>query len=149
MALINNWDLKEVNNAVYAGPDGSIYVVADLGATFGRTGDFFNRSKGNAHDYAQAPFIQKIRGADVDFVMHSRPFFLTMLVNLRNYRMRSKMEHLTKHIPIDDARWAGQLLGRLSPSQIRDGFRAGGFSQDEIEVYAQAVTQRIARLKAL
>src|SRR5579872_6090939 len=35
MALINNWDLKEINNAIYLEKDQSLrYVVNDLGATF-------------------------------------------------------------------------------------------------------------------
>ena len=40
MALINNWDLKEVNNAIYEEKgEGPRYVVSDLGATFGETGN--------------------------------------------------------------------------------------------------------------
>ena len=39
MALINNWDLKTENNSVYdLGNGRQRYVVADLGASFGRTG---------------------------------------------------------------------------------------------------------------
>ena len=148
MALINNWDLKEVNNAVYERSDGKNFAVADLGATFGRTGNYFRRSKGRPQDYANAPFIQKVRGNEVDFVMHSRPFILT-IVKFRNYRMRTKMETVAKHIPIEDARWIGEVLGRLSASQIHDCFRAGGFSPDDEDVYTRAVMQRIAMLKAL
>ena len=40
MALINNWDLKEINNAIYDEKgQGPRYVVSDLGATFGETGN--------------------------------------------------------------------------------------------------------------
>jgi hypothetical protein len=38
MALVNNWDLKEVNNVVYEVDGEQRYVVSDLGATFGKTG---------------------------------------------------------------------------------------------------------------
>ena len=47
MALINNWDLKAVNNgASGAGRGGGQYGITDLGATLGRTGNSLNRSKG-------------------------------------------------------------------------------------------------------
>jgi hypothetical protein len=37
----------------------------------------------------------------------------------------------------------------LSGKQIRDGFRAGGYTPEEIEVYTQAMRKRIADLGAL
>jgi len=127
MALLNNWDLKAVNNAVYSDSKHNIYVVADLGATLGRTGNTFTRSKGNAKEYARSPFIRKVSGQYVDFVMHTRPFLLTIFSSIRTYRMRTRMETLVRHIPIDDAHWIGGQLGRLSANQISDCFRAGGF----------------------
>src|SRR5687767_1960457 len=46
MALLNNWDLKEVNNgATGSGGRAGQYGVMDLGATFGRTGNNIKRSK--------------------------------------------------------------------------------------------------------
>lgn len=149
MALINNWDLKDINNAVYVRPNDNIYVVADLGAALGRTGNTFKRSKGNAKDYADTKFVRKVTGQHVDFVLHSRPFLLTFITNLRYYRMRTKMETLTKHIPVDDARWIGSQLGHLSPNQISDCFRAGGFSPTEVNTYTRVVVQRIAALNQL
>ena len=40
MALINNWDLKDENNAIYREKPvrDQIYEVSDLGASFGTTG---------------------------------------------------------------------------------------------------------------
>jgi hypothetical protein len=149
MALINNWDLKEVNNAVYdEGSAGERYVVADLGASFGRTGNPFSRSKGVMKDYVQTEFVKKVRPDHVDFVMHSRPFFLTIF-NFPNYRFRTRMESVTKRIPIADARWLGNLLGQYSSAQIGDCFRAGGFTPAEVEGYTGVVMQRIAALKKL
>ena len=46
MALINNWDLKSSNNAIYEVGGEQRYLVSDLGGTFGRTGSNFTRSKG-------------------------------------------------------------------------------------------------------
>ncbi len=55
MALINNWDLKEINNEVYneKGEANRYVVVADLGASFGETGDTITRSKSNVADYTR------------------------------------------------------------------------------------------------
>jgi hypothetical protein len=149
MALINNWDLKDVNNRIFAtGDEAAQYGITDLGATFGRTGNSMTRSKGVAKDYADAHFIEEITTTSVDFVMQSRPFFPSVF-NLSNYRARTRMESIVKHIPISDARWIGNRLGQLSPEQIRDCFRAAGFSPDEVEMYAQVVMQRIAALNKL
>ena len=63
----------------------------------------------------------------IDFVLHSRPFFLSA-VNVPNYRDRTRMEQITKHIPRADARWLGHRLSMLSEEQIRDGFRAAGYT---------------------
>jgi len=134
MALVNNWDLKQINNrATGTSGGGGQYGITDLGATLGRTGNSLNRSKGVPSDYAET---------------HSRPFFFSIF-NFRNYRFRTRMESLVKHIPIADARWIGDRLGRLSTDQIRDCFRAAGFSSTEVEGYAQIVTQRITALKQL
>jgi hypothetical protein len=112
MALINNWDLKAVNNSVYEqGAAGERYFVSDLGASFGRTGSPFSRSKGVMDDYVQTKFVKKVTPDHVDFVMHSRPFFLTIF-NFPNYRCRTRMESVPKHSPIADARWLGNLLGQ-------------------------------------
>jgi hypothetical protein len=149
MALINNWDLKENNNDVYdaGGPEGR-HVISDLGASFGRTGNSFARSRGVMKDYVETKFVKKVTPKDVDLVMHSRPFFLTIF-NFPYYRTRTRMESVTKHIPLADARWLGNRLGQLSPEQIRNCFRAAGFSPEEVEGYAKVVMQRIEALKKL
>ena len=148
MALINNWDLKEINNDVFVEGGEPSYEVADLGASLGRTGNSFGRSRGVMKDYAKSKFIEKVTPEYVDFVMHSRPFFITIF-NVPNYRFRTRMESVTKHIPIGDARWVGNQLGQYSPDQIRDCFRAGGFSPAEVDGYTTVVIQRIESLKKL
>jgi hypothetical protein len=49
-------------------------------------------------------------------------------------------------MPRSHARWVGELLGCLSTGQLRDCFRAGGYSPDEVEGFAQVVESRIAGL---
>jgi hypothetical protein len=149
MALVNNWDLKAVNNAAtgLATGDGQ-YGITDLGATLGRTGNSLSRSKGVLKDYQDSQFIDKVTPAYVDFGMHSRPFFFSVL-NFRNYAFRTRMECVVKRIPIADARWIGDRLGQLSPEQIRDAFSAAGFSPAEVDAYAQVLALRIATLQQL
>jgi hypothetical protein len=149
MALTNNWDLKQVNNDVYEGKDGARrYVVSDLGATFGKTGNPFTRSKSNLKDYGKSKFVQHVKPETVDFYMSSRPPLLGVF-NLPNYIMRTRMQRVAKNIPRTHAKWVGQMLGRLSAEQIRDCFRAGGYSPAEVEGFAQVVQQRIAQLNQL
>ena len=148
MSLLNNWDLKDINNSIYAVGGERRYLVSDVGATFGKTGNSLGRSKSNLKEYEDSKFIEKDTPAEVDFTLHSRPFVLTT-INVPNYEKRTKMENVTKHIPPADAKWLGQLLGQLSKEQIRDCFRAAGYSLEEIEGYSQEVEKRIAALKAL
>jgi len=149
MALINNWDLKENNNDIYdqGGAEGR-YVVSDLGASFGRTGNSLSRSRGVLTDYERTKFIKKVMPEYVDFVMHSRPFFL-FIFNFSYYGARTRMESVAKRIPIADARWLGNRLGQFSPEQISDCFRAAGFYPAEVAGYTRVVMERIEALKKL
>jgi hypothetical protein len=149
MALINNWDLKDVNNRLsHSSGGGARYEITDVGATFGRTGNVITRSKSVPKDYAETTFIEEATADYVDFVLQSRPFF-PLVVHLPAYRSRTRMESIVKRIPIDDARWVGNRLGQLSAEQVGDCFRASGFSPSDIEAYTRVVMQRIALLKTL
>jgi len=54
-----------------------------------------------------------------------------------------------KHIPRADAKWIGSLLAKISPDQIRDAFRAAGYSPEDVEANTQAVLSRIHELDQL
>jgi hypothetical protein len=148
MALLNNWDLKDVNNSIYETRGQRRYVVTDLGASFGNTGNTLTRSKSAPQEYADSKFVEKTTSASVDFVLHSRPFFLTA-IDVPNYQMRTRIEAITKLIPRADAKWLGRRLSMLSDAQIGDGFRAGGYTSAEVSIYTRAVRQRIGQLNAL
>jgi hypothetical protein len=149
MALINNWDLKEINNAVYEEKgEGPRYVVSDLGASFGETGNTITRSKSNPGDYSDSQFIQKVTAEHVDFILSSRPFVLSA-IDVSNYATRTHMQDIVKEIPVADAKWLGKLLEPLSDEQIRDCFRAAGYSPEEVEGYAATVKERIRDLNRL
>jgi len=97
MALINNWDLKDVNNAIYMEPNGVTYVVADLGATFGHTGSALQRSKGNAKDYTNTAFIRKVMSDHIDFQLASRPLFIQFLTNSHYTTSEQKWRSRKRH----------------------------------------------------
>lgn len=148
MSLLNNWDLKEINNSIYEVDGERRYLVTDLGASFGNTGSTFTRSKGSPKDYADSKFIVKLTPGFIDFVMHSRPFFLTA-VDVPYYKERTRIEEITKHIPRADAKWLGSRLLLLSKDQISDCFRAAGYTPAETELYTKIVQKRIAQLNSL
>ena len=148
MALMNNWDLKDVNNSVYEQDVELRFVATDVGATFGKTGNSFGRSRNVLSDYANSKFIDRVTSDSVDLVLHSRPFFM-VIINLPAYIMRTHIEAVAKRLPRADAKWLGQRLALLSPDQIRDCFRAAGYSPEEVEGYNKAVQKRIAELNAL
>jgi hypothetical protein len=149
MSLLNNWDLKTVNNSVYEIDGERHYVVSDVGATFGKTGDPLARSKSDVKGFEKSKFIEKEeKGGFVDFVLHSRPPLIAA-VNAENYKERSRMEKITKHVPHDDARWLGERLSHLTDEQIRDCFRSAGYNADEVEEYTRVIKDRIAALNAL
>jgi len=155
MALMNNWDLKDSNNSIYEqpGPEGKerVYMVSDLGATFGTAGPSWPQSvsKGNFESYVHADFIENVKSSEVDFRNPSPPMFLSFLVRPNEFSERRAIAHLGKSIPRADARWIGQILSRLSPKQVRDAFRAAGYSDEDVEKFSNVLLARIAELSEL
>ena len=155
MALMNNWDLKTENNAVFeekgaAQGNRSRYVVNDLGATFGTAGITLplKRAKGNLREYSRSKFIKHLKPQYVDFNVPARPS-LWLLVWPKRFIMRMRLPSIGHHIPRADARWVGQLLSELSKEQIRQAFRAAGYSPQEVEEFAGVVEERITELNQL
>lgn len=151
MALINNWDLKDINNKIVvekaAGTPREIYYVSDLGASFGPSGIVLGHSKsrGNLEAYKSSRFITKVTPRYVNFATPRRATLLE-LANPPQYAMRLHLRWIGRNIPRADARWMAALLERLSPAQIRDAFRAAGYSQNEVEGFATVLENRIASL---
>jgi len=153
MALLNNWDLKDDNNAVIANPANpqqKIYEVSDVGASFGSSGESYTnkKSKGNLEAYSHSRFVEKVTDKHVDFNFPTHLPFL-YIFNFPHFFSELHNRSIGKHIPRRDARWVGSLLAQLTPKQIREAFRAGGYSPREIERYATLVEERIAELNKL
>ena len=77
MAVMNNWDLKDVNNAVYSEQNSNraIFLTSDVGATFGTNGLSWTkaRSKGNAESFESSKFITRKTDTEVDFATPKAP----------------------------------------------------------------------------
>ncbi len=153
MALLSNWDLKDENNAIYADSGKSaltLYEVSDLGASFGRSGDSYTNSmtKNNLAAYKRSKFIAKVRPDDVSFNFPTHLPFLYVL-NLPRFISYSRQRWIGQHIPRSDAKWIAARLAELSAEQIRDAFRAAGYSSQQVEAYASTIEARIAELREL
>jgi hypothetical protein len=150
MALINNWDLKDENNAVYEADGKRIYLVSDLGASFGTASRRPTRaeSKGNLAGYTESKFVADVKPPVVNFGTPSRPA-LILALDVQDFASRVNMEWIGKQIPLEDARWIGSILAKLSPEQIQAAFAAAGYSPQEIVGFSAVVEERIAELNKL
>jgi hypothetical protein len=150
MALVNNWDLKTENNAVYETKEGKVYMVSDLGASFGTTGESWTheRSKGNLDQYRKSKFITKSTAEYVNFGDASLPAPI-FAFNPHEFFSRAGEEKIERRIPLEHVKWITEYLAKLSPEQVRDAFRSAGYSPEEVSGFAGIVEQRIAELKGL
>ncbi len=148
MALVNNWDVNPDNNSIYEVRGEREYLVTDVGATFGRTGNALQRSKSRLRDYEHAPFIAKVTPDDVDFVFHTRSILLRF-THRRSYVQHKEWENVAKHIPRADAQWIGQMLARLSDIEVRQCFEAAGCTPEQVDGYTKTLEKRIEELNAL
>jgi hypothetical protein len=156
MAVLNSWDLKDENNAVYRNKKTgqAVFLVSDIGATFGSNQLHAKNvdDKGNVGQYVQSKFIVNQNGTAVDFGTPAPPTGLMMesgglLAPI--YFKRAGYDWIGKDIPRQDARWIGSLLGQLSHQQLVDAFTAGNFTPEQVDEYVAVVEQRIAQLKSL
>jgi hypothetical protein len=148
MVVLNNWDLKDVNNTVVRpgkktgeDTDERIYFVGDLGATFGKTGSLAHGlhvpgdppagSKDKPSQYAEQRFIDGVRDGKVRF------------------HYKGKETSVVKGIPVENAKWMGNILARLSEKQLTDAFRAGGYDDSEVSTLVHAIRGRIKELQDL
>jgi len=150
MAVLNNWDLKDVNNAVYQTIDSrpeQRYLVSDLGASFGTSGVNWT-NKGNWKAYCRSKFVKSVSEGFVDFNAPSGPpagvFF-----DMREVVRRMGLLWLGRHIPISDAIWMGHLLAQITPDQVRGAFRAAGYSPSETDALFREFERRVQELEDL
>ena len=156
MAVMNNWDLKDVNNAVYNDRkhDRQIFLVSDIGATFASNDEHVHHDtdKGNLASYEHSKFITKQTDQEVSFATPMLPAGLVLRrgpILVGEAARREGLDWIGHDIPLADARWMGSLLAQLTHQQLEDAFRAGNFPEDQRETFVKIVEDRIAALKAL
>jgi hypothetical protein len=153
MALISNWDLKDDNNAILEEkehPAHQLYEVTDLGTAFGTSGKSYtsDESKSNLEAYRHHKFVGKVHEKYVDLNFPTHPSIIHFLEFPFLWRqMRNRW--IGRHIPREHVKWIASLLAQLKPNQIRDAFRAAGYSPDEVESFSQAVEIRVADLEKI
>jgi hypothetical protein len=136
-ALLNNWDLKDDNNKVVyvpgvSGGRGELrYIISDLGTTFGKTGGFLSRNRNEPESYVKTKFVEGVEGGRVRF----------------DYS--GKNTGLFSDIKVEDAKWVGDLLAKLSDAQISDAFRAANYSDADVRALTAAVRGKINELVSL
>jgi hypothetical protein len=141
MVLLNNWDIKDDNNVILAtkGRQGTElrYAISDLGATLGDTGKWpllwrFTRSRNNPKDFSGDKIIDEIKeDGRVDF------------------EFSGKKRGMFNDITVEEARWAGRLLARLSDRQLGSAFRAANYTPQEVQTLVASVRSRVNQLVRL
>lgn len=156
IALVNSFDLKDDNNAVYSDKkhDRQLFLVSDTGASFGTNGVRIKNAngKGNVKQYVRSKFITHTTETTVSFgspAPATRMLLESGGLLAPLYFRRERYLWIGRNIPRADARWIGSLLGQLSHQQLVDAFRAGNFTPEETAQYVSIVEKRIAQLKSL
>lgn len=148
MALLHNVDLSELNTKIVrlkhliGGKEKHIYYVNDLGSSLGSTGAWFTKipwltkamseSKGVPQDYVKNGFIKGVKNGEVNFQI-----------------TRRLADQILDGVKVENARWMGNLLARLSEEQLKDAFKGAGFTESEVDIYVTEIRARIKQLQNL
>ncbi len=129
MTMIGNWDIQGDRNNRILDVDGKrLYIVSDLGATFGKMGAVLApRTKWNLDDFRKEEFIEKVDGGMVD-------------LDYEGYGGINK-------VPVAHAAWFAKLASQLTDTQLADAFRAAGAPPEEVAGFAARMREKIAELQ--
>jgi len=130
MILLSNWDTRKSNFAIFeenaGGVQRRLYVQADWGASLGRWGNPFTRSKYVCKDFVeQTPSF--VKGVDRDTVRWGFGDW--------------------DDIRVSDVQWLLKYLGKLTDAQLRITLASSGASAEDTECYTQALRNRIEQLQ--
>ena len=145
--LLNNWDLKTVNNKIYVGVDDSgakvrHYVVRDLGGSLGKAQQ--------PRVLSWVPFMRQMQGTKNDIDDFEGQGFVRHLDGDRVTFDYSGLDGaLVNSVTVDDLRWTCELLSRLSEAQWIDAFRAGGYDTSDTYRYVRKIKGKIAEAQRL
>jgi hypothetical protein len=159
MVLLANYDTRLDNNRILSernpqsGEQEARYVVTDIGATLGHVGGLGGkRSKNNLEDFRSSKFVIGVQNGLVEFDYDTTPSGGGKFASFFNpgYRKsQANKEKAMRRIPVENARWIGSQLARLSDEQLRDAFRAAGYDNATMEGFIKALRERIQQLNQL
>jgi hypothetical protein len=137
LALLDNWNLKNENNRILFVPNDEtrssdlLYIVSDFDTKFDKTGVSPGLWHAKTQAATKAKFIDNVTANIIDFGYGGRH--------------KDRLAGIT----VEQARWMGALLGRLSADQLRDALRAANYSRDEIAAMEKILRARIDELLSL
>ena len=159
MVLLANYDTRLENNRVLhqkhadTGEMEARYVVTDIGATLGKVGGLGGkRVKNSLPEFQSSKFIVAVEKGVVEFDYSTTPKGAGKFASLfkPSYgKSQANKEKAMRHIPVENARWIGQMLSRLSDEQLHDAFRAAGYDDATRKGFVNALRERIRALAAL
>ena len=131
--VLANWDARDANTKILSVSDDrgttDWYMIGDYGASFGKMGGLFSRSKYKLKDYLQnRPVITSVSGQTAHL----------------GYSGFNASAHAS--VPIDGLRLFANRAAGLSLAQVEDAFRAAHASDTELHGFAQATYQRIQEI---
>ena len=129
MTMLNNWDIQgDRNNRILEQGDQDVYIVSDLGATFGKMGAFPSpRSKWNVADFQKEEFIEKVEGGLID-------------LDYEGYGGINK-------VSAEHAAWFAGIAAKLTDKQLTEALRASGAAQAEIDGFSARLRAKILELQ--
>ena len=158
MVLMANYDNRLANNKILTAQNSqgvleSRYVATDVGATFGKVGGMGSkRSKNSLSDYRENKFILGVENGFVKFDFETKPKGMGKFASFFKPSYKSsqaKKERAMKNITVENARWIGAMLSKLSDDQLRDAFRAAHYETQTMEGFIKTLRERIDQLNRL
>lgn len=158
MVLLANYDTRlENNHVIYEknanGQMEARYVVTDIGATLGRVGGLGGeRVKNSLEDFQKTQFIVGVQNNVVEFDYSTRPKGAGKFASILSPgygKSQANKEKAMRHIPVENARWIGKMLSRLSKDQLEDAFTAAGYDKSTMDGFIKIFRERIDRLARL
>ncbi len=142
MMLVSNWDNKDArdidrdsNVAIFENrgrPPQYLYFVADWGASLGRWGHLWDRSKWDCNGFAQQShhFVTSVDRGVVHF----------------GY-VGQHTEDARHNIRTEDVEWLLRYLGQIGNAQYRQALLAAGADRGECDCYVSALRERVDELR--
>jgi hypothetical protein len=159
MVLLANYDTRLENNRVLyqkhpdTGDMEARYVVTDIGATLGKVGGLGGkRVKNSLPDYQTSKFIVSVENGMVEFDYSTKPQGAGKFASLFSPgygKSQANKEKAMRRIPVQNARWIGDMLAQLSDEQLHDAFRAAGYDDATRTGFIRVLRERIKALSSL